>query len=116
MGSNHGIMVMTMDSWLITMISWVGFSEKAGFWGSKLSPKLKNCNCSRDLKTELSYSSSASCYSKFYDFGHQIDHESMASNHGIMVISMDLWILTIISWVGFKEMWDYGTQDYPKHF
>ena len=53
---NHGIMVMTMDSWLLTMKSWIGFPTKVGFWGSKLSPKLKNCYCCRDLKSELSYS------------------------------------------------------------
>ena len=116
MGSNHGIMVLTMDSWLLTMISWIGFSEKAGFWGCELSPKLKNCYCCRELKSELSYSSSASYYSKFYDFGHEIDHEFMDSNHGIRVISMNLWILTIISWVDLKDLWYFGTEDYPKHY
>ena len=105
MGSNHGIMLMTMDSWLLTMISWIGFSEKAGFWGSKLSLKLKNCYCYRKLKSKLSYSSHFSYYSKFVDFDHEIDHEFMDSNHEIMVISLNLWILTIISWVGLKELW-----------
>ena len=89
MGSNHGIMVMTMDSWLITMISWIGFSEKAGFWGSQLSPKLKNLYRIMGLKSELSNSRLVLSYSKFYDIDHFTDHEFMDSNHDTRVITMD---------------------------
>ena len=89
MGSNHGIMVMTMNSWILTIISWVGFWKKVGFGGSKLSPKLKNIYRHMSLKSELPNSSLVLSYSRFSDFDYFTDHEFMDSNHDIGVITMN---------------------------
>ena len=89
MGSNHGIRVRTMNSWILSMISWVGFWEKVRFWGRWPSSKLKNIFRNTILKSELSNSSWDLSYSRFSDFDHFIDHEFMDSIHDIGVITMN---------------------------
>ena len=100
-------MVMTMNSWVLPINSWLGFSKKAEFWGYKLCQKLKNLCSNLIMKSEFHSSKPNLSYEWFSENKPWTSHVFMGSIHEIMDITLFPCILSIFLWVGSSsnEIW-----------
>ena len=105
--SNYEIMVMTMNSWVLPINSWLGFLKKAEFWGYKLCQKLKNLCSNLIMKSEFHSSKPNLSYEWFSENKPWTSHVFMGSIHKIMDITLFPWVLSIFLWVGSSsnEIW-----------